>query len=290
MNTTLVAATEITRTGSGEQVVFWILAPIAVLAAFGMVLARNAVHGALMLIVDLFCLAIFFMLQSAPFLGFVQIIVYAGAIMVLFLFVLMLIGVDTSDSLVETLRGQRAAAIVLGIGFAGLIALPIIHVISGTKAAGLSAANNGGNVQALAKLLFTTYVFPFEIVSALLIIAAIGAMVLGHQERTGPKVTQREMLKRRFASTGPLTPRPGPGVRARADAVDTPALLPDGRPALTSIAAEYGGAAEEEPAVPVDRLDRPDDPEGDDPEGGGPEGGAPAGDNTPVGAGSGGSR
>jgi NADH-quinone oxidoreductase subunit J len=282
MNPTLAAATEITRTGSGEQVVFWILAPIAVLAAFGMVLARNAVHGALMLIADLFCLAIFFMLQSAPFLGFVQVIVYAGAIMVLFLFVLMLVGVDTSDSLVETLRGQRVAAVALGLGFAGLIALPIIHVISGTKAAGLSAANNGGNVQAIAKLLFTTYVFPFEIVSALLIIAAMGAMVLGHRERTEPKITQREMLKRRFASGGPLTPKPGPGVRARADAVDTPALLPDGRPALTSIAPEYGGALEEDPAGetgPSGSAD-PDDP--DD--------GTPAGDSAPVGAGKGGSR
>lgn len=286
MNPAITAATEITRTGSGEQVVFWILAPIAVLAAFGMVLARNAVHGALLLIADLFCLAIFYMLQSAPFLGFVQIIVYAGAIMVLFLFVLMLVGVDSSDSLVETLRGQRPAAIVLGTGFAGLIALPIIHVISGTQAAGLSAANNGGNVQAIAKLLFTTYVFPFEIVSALLIIAAIGAMVLGHQERTGPKVTQREMLKRRFASSGPLTPRPGPGVRARADAVDTPALLPDGRPALTSIAPEYGGQAEEEPAVPVNGTNGAGETPGPDD----PEGGAPAGDSAPVGAGSGGSR
>jgi NADH-quinone oxidoreductase subunit J len=254
----LAAAAPITRTGTGEQVAFWLLAPVAVLAALGMVLARNAVHGALALIADLFCLAVFFMMQDAPFLGFVQIVVYAGAIMVLFLFVLMLVGVDSSDSLVETLRGQRVAAVVLGLGFAGLLAFPIIHIISGTKAAGLTAANTGGNIQAIAKQLFTTYVFPFEIVSALLIVAAVGAMVLGHEERTGPKITQREMLRRRFAAGGRITPKPGPGVRARADAVDTPALLPDGRPALSSIAPEYGGTPDvDEPvdgAEPVEPV------------------------------------
>ncbi|WP_239308472.1 MULTISPECIES: NADH-quinone oxidoreductase subunit J [unclassified Frankia] len=221
------AAGEFTRTSGGEAATFWVLAPVAVLAALGMVLARSAVHGALLLVVNLFCLAVFYLLQDAPFLGFVQIIVYTGAIMVLFLFVLMLVGVDSADSLVETLRGQRMAAIVLGAGFAGLLVFPIGGVISGTKAAGLAAANNGGNIQAIARLLFTDYVFAFEIVSALLIIAAVGAMILAHRERAGGKITQKEMLRRRFAAGGPVTPVPGPGVYARPQAADvTPALPP----------------------------------------------------------------
>ncbi|WP_131748610.1 NADH-quinone oxidoreductase subunit J [Frankia sp. Cppng1_Ct_nod] len=220
------AAGEFTRTSTGEAATFWILAPVAVLAALGMVLARNAVHGALLLVANLFCLAVFYMLQDAPFLGFVQIIVYTGAIMVLFLFVLMLVGVDSSDSLVENLRGQRIAAIILGAGFAGLLVFPIGGVIEGTRAAGLTAANDGGNIQAIARLLFTDYVFAFEIVSALLIIAAVGAMVLGHRERVGGKVTQKEMLRRRFATGGPVTPVAGPEVYARPDAPRAPSVLP----------------------------------------------------------------
>ncbi|WP_250292553.1 NADH-quinone oxidoreductase subunit J, partial [Frankia sp. CiP1_Cm_nod1] len=210
------AAGEITRTSTGEAATFWVLAPVAVLAALGMVLARNAVHGALLLVTNFFCLAVFYLLQDAPFLGFVQIVVYTGAIMVLFLFVLMLVGVDSSDSLVETLRGQRVAAIILGFGFAGLLVFPIGGVINnGTTAAGLTAANDGGNIQAIARLLFTDYVFAFEIISALLIIAAVGAMILGHRERVDGKVTQREMLRRRFADGGRVTPIPGPAVYAR---------------------------------------------------------------------------
>ncbi|AEH11273.1 MULTISPECIES: NADH-quinone oxidoreductase subunit J [Protofrankia] len=223
------AAGEFTRTSTGEAATFWVLAPVAVLAALGMVLARNAVHGALLLVTNLFCLAVFYMLQDAPFLGFVQIVVYTGAIMVLFLFVLMLVGVDSSDSLVETLRGQRVAAIVLGVGFAGLLVFPIGGVIdNGTTAAGLAAANDGGNIQAIARLLFTDYVFAFEIISALLIIAAVGAMILGHRERVDGKVTQREMLRRRFAEGGRVTPVPGPAVYARPEGTRLPAGLPGG--------------------------------------------------------------
>ncbi len=237
------AAGEFTRTSTGEAATFWILAPVAVLAALGMVLARNAVHGALLLVANLFCLAVFYMLQDAPFLGFVQIIVYTGAIMVLFLFVIMLVGVDSSDSLVETLRGQRLAAIVLGIGFAGLLVFPIGGVIEGTTAAGLTAANDGGNIQAIARLLFTDYVLAFEIVSALLIIAAVGAMILGHRERVDGKVTQKEMLRRRFAAGGRVTPIPGPAVYARPQAARVSPELPGGSAGTTGTAETppYGG-------------------------------------------------
>src|SRR5215203_1262901 len=108
--------------GTGEAVVFWVLAPIALAGALGMVFSRNAVHSALWLVNTMLALGVFYVVQEAPFLGAVQIIVYTGAIMILFLFVLMLVGRDSSDSVVETLRGQRVAATVLGVGFAGLVA------------------------------------------------------------------------------------------------------------------------------------------------------------------------
>ncbi|WP_018638507.1 NADH-quinone oxidoreductase subunit J [Parafrankia elaeagni] len=210
----LAQAAEMTSTSNGEAWTFWLLAPVAVIAALGLVLVRSAVHSALLLVVNLFCVAVFYLIQDAPFLGFVQIIVYTGAIMVLFLFVLMLVGVDSSDSLVETLRGQRIAAVILGLGFAGLLVFPIGQAIDGGTAAGLEAANSGGNVHAIGRLLFTEYVFVFEAISALLVVAAIGTMVLGHREHTGEKLTQKEQMRRRFTAGGPVTPRPGPKVFA----------------------------------------------------------------------------
>src|ERR1700748_1174649 len=94
----------------GEAVSFWILGPISVLGALGTVLLRNAVHSALSLVATMFSLGAFYLIEQGPFLGLVQIIVYTGAIMILFLFVLMLVGRDSSDSIVENLRGQRWGA------------------------------------------------------------------------------------------------------------------------------------------------------------------------------------
>src|SRR5688572_15312861 len=105
----------------GEAATFYILAPIAVLCAIGMVWARNAVHSALFLVVTMLCVGVFYVVQAGPFIGLVQIIVYTGAIMMLFLFVLMLVGRDSSDSVIETLRGQKVVAILLGLGLAGLL-------------------------------------------------------------------------------------------------------------------------------------------------------------------------
>ncbi|MHB8341354.1 MAG: NADH-quinone oxidoreductase subunit J [Mycobacteriales bacterium] len=245
----------ITHTSTGESVAFWILAPVAVLCALWMVVSRNAVHAALLLVVDFFCLAVFYALQQAPFLAAVEVIVYAGAIMVLFLFVLMLVGVDSGDSLVETLPGQRGAAVALGVGLASLLCGAIGNAVEHTSAIGLSQANAGGNVQAIARLLFTTYVFPFEATSALLIVAAVGAMVLGHQERTEPRRTQREMSRARFAGTHP-SPYPGPGVFAGHDAVDGAGLLPDGSLADASLMPEY--FAGERPLTPRGAVAGPD--------------------------------
>ena len=220
----------------GEATAFYILAPIAVLCAIGMVWARNAVHSALFLITTMLCLGVFYIVQAGPFIGFAQIIVYTGAIMMLFLFVLMLVGRDASDSLIETLRGQRMAAILLGIGFAGLVGTAVWRALGDVKAAGLTTANADGNAQGIAKLLFTNYVYAFEVTSALLITAAVGAMLMAHIERRKEdKRTQPEMMRERFAPGNYPAPKPGPGVFANSDSVATPAVLPDGRPAERSI-------------------------------------------------------
>jgi NADH-quinone oxidoreductase subunit J len=222
-----------------EAVMFWILAPVAVLAALGMLLVKKAVHSALLLAWVMITLAIFYIAQDALFLGIVQIVVYTGAVMMLFLFILMLVGVDASDSLTETIKGLRPIAITAAIGFGGLLVSLIGRATLGHSPRGLEAANTDGNVQSLAHLLFSTYVWPFEVVSALLITAALGAMVLAHHERTVARPTQRESAIARFR-TGSLASAaglPGPGVFARHNAVDVPALLPDGSPAPTSISA-----------------------------------------------------
>ena len=217
---------------------FWILAPIMVLAALGILVVRKAVHAALLLAVVMVSLAVLYLLEDAPFLFSVQIIVYTGAILMLFLFVVMLVGVDASDSLVETIRGQRLWAIVFGLLFGATLVVGIAQVSLGVVT-GLAEANHDGNVQGLAALLFTKYVFAFEVTSALLITAAMGAMVLAHRERLVPKPTQADLSRQRlrdFATSGKHPgPLPAPGVYARHNAVDTPALLPDGTPAETSV-------------------------------------------------------
>jgi len=218
---------------------FWVLAPLSVLAALGMLLVKKAVHSALLLAWVMITLAIFYIAQEAVFLGIVQIVVYTGAVMMLFLFILMLVGVDSSDSLTETIPGLRPIAITAAIGFGGLLTSLIGRASIGREPVGLAAANQDGNVEGIAALLFSNYVWPFEVVSALLITAALGAMVLAHHQRTVARPTQRESAIARFRS-GSLASAaglPGPGVYARHNAVDVPALLPDGTPAPTSISA-----------------------------------------------------
>src|SRR4029079_4681312 len=139
-----------------------------VLAALGILFVRKAVHAALMLAVVMISLAVLYITLQAPFLFAVQIIVYTGAILMLFLFVLMLVGVDASDSVVETIKGQRALAIVGGLLLGVILVLALGQVTLG-DAVGLGAANEGGNIQALANILFSHYVFAFETTSALLI-------------------------------------------------------------------------------------------------------------------------
>ena len=226
-------------TGTGEAVLFWILGPLAVVGALGLVFARKAVHAAIGMAMTMIILGVFYIAQDADFLGVIQIFVYTGAVMMLFLFVLMLVGVDSSDSLVETLTGQRWATVVLSLGLAGILTSAIGQANLGDPV-GVAAINaQTGNVSAVAQLIFGRYVWVFEMTSALLITAALGAMVLAHRERLTPKSTQADLAAQRlrdYAEHGKhLGPLPSPGVYARHNAVDTPALLPDGTAAESSV-------------------------------------------------------
>jgi NADH-quinone oxidoreductase subunit J len=216
-----------------DEGMFWILAFASVGAALAMIFVRHAVHCALMLAVVMLSLAVMYAMQGAPFLAFVQVIVYTGAVLMLFLFVVMLIGTNSSESLTETIRGQRLWAALAAVGLAALLIVGIGHAAIGT-AAPITSASNSDNLTGLARLIFTTYVYPFEITSALLITAALGAMVLAHRERTTPKLTQREVARRKIAS-GQVAPEPPPGVYALHNAVDMPAMLPDGTTTSRSV-------------------------------------------------------
>jgi len=214
---------------SFEPFVFWLCGGLAVLGAIGMLISHKAVHSALWVALTMINLAVLYVLQSAPFLGVAQVVVYTGAVMMLFLFVLMIVGVDASDSLVETIKGQRRVGILAGV----ILVIALVFLLGNSfsiQAAELVNADStyGGNVQGIAALLFGKYVLIFELTSALLITAAVGAMILAHKERTSPRKTQAILAKELFASGNYKGPLPAPGVYARHNSVDTPALLPDG--------------------------------------------------------------
>jgi NADH-quinone oxidoreductase subunit J len=229
INTYLKLAEVSQNSISFEPFIFWVCGGLAVIGAIGMLISHKAVHSALWVALTMINLAVLYVVQSAPFLGVTQVVVYTGAVMMLFLFVLMIVGVDASDSLVETIKGQRRIAILAGVVL--VIALVLLlgnsFSIQATELANADSAY-GGNVQGIAALLFGKYVLIFELTSALLITAAVGAMVLAHKERTAPRKTQAVMAKELFASGNYKGPLPSPGVYARHNSVDTPALLPDG--------------------------------------------------------------
>jgi NADH-quinone oxidoreductase subunit J len=176
-----------------DNVVFWVFAPIAIGSAVAMLVMRNVVHAALFLVLNLGCVAVMYLLLDAPFLFAVQLIIYAGAIMVLFLFVIMLLGVDPADIRTERLFLQRPLAIVLAGAFLLEIGLAVRAGVGfATKAPeGFDALQPAGNAQAVADVLFREYFFPFEVTSILLIIAAIATMVLA--QRRVRSVTQAEL-------------------------------------------------------------------------------------------------
>ena len=231
-------------TNLGEAIVFWICGGLAVVGALGMILSRKAVHSALFIAMTMINLAVLYIANSAPFLGMVQIIVYTGAVMMLFLFVLMVVGVDSSDSLIETIRGQRLAAILFGLALGILLIAILGTAMLGMPDRGLEAANSayGGNVEGLAQLIFSDYLLAFEATAALLITAALGALVLTHREMWRPKKSQRQLSEERFmVGAGHPGNKPNPGVYARHNAVNVAAILPDGSLALDSVPASVRG-------------------------------------------------
>lgn len=231
--------------GSGETALFWVLGTIVLLGALGVVFSRKAVHSALSMALTMVGLAIFYGVNEAPFLMVVQIVVYTGAVLMLFLFVLMLVGVSSSDSLVETLRGQRLMTAIVAICFVGALTTGITRIAVGDPAGIAGAAPAGGTIPWLAGELIMRYLVAFEATAALLITAVLGAMVLAHTSQIGKRRTQREMSEDRIRGDHP-TPLPGPGTYARHNAIDMPALLPDGtvsqlslNPVLTARDPQY---------------------------------------------------
>jgi NADH-quinone oxidoreductase subunit J len=251
-------------TSGGEAVLFWVLAPISVLGALGLIFVKKAVHVALGMALVMINLGVFYIAQNADFLGIVQIFVYTGAVMMLFLFVLMLVGVDSSDSLVETIRGQKVAGLLLALGL-GSVLVAAIGSVTFASPVGLAQANAGGNITGVADLIFGKYVWTFEVTSALLITAALGAMVLAHRERLTPRPTQRQWSERRIREGRNIAGLPAPGVYARHNAVDTPALLPDGTPSEVSVSRVLTAreqVASPEPFVGAERAIEGDIEEG----------------------------
>ncbi len=246
--TPVAPATDV-QLGSGETVLFLVLAPLMVLAALGLLFVKKAVHAAMLVAFVMVALAVLYAAQGAQFLFAAQIVVYTGAVMMLFLFVLMLVGVDSSDSLVETIKGQKWVGLLAGAGMAFLLIGSItgfsLSIMKWTlletnplplpAPVGLAEANADGNPVGVAREIFGRYVFTFEVVGTLLVIAAIGAILMTHRERLGPRPSQASLSKERVREGSHVPPLPAPGVFARHNAVDTPALLPDGSPSELSV-------------------------------------------------------
>ena len=260
-------------TSTGEAVIFWILGPLMVIAALGLLFARKAVHAALCVAFVMVNLGVLYIVQQADFLGIVQVFVYTGAVMMFFLFVLMLVGVDSSDSLIETIRGQKGAAFVLlpRPGAGDVLRAGLAHA---ARAEVPRRRQRGpGNVSGVAELIFGKYVWVFELTSA----PAHHRRRRRHGPRA-PAADRREARPRRTgrsagsARTSSSRACPSPGVYARHNAVDTPALLPDGTPTPLSVSRVLQSrdqigtrrttyhAAEQAPSRARSRRGRSDEP------------------------------
>jgi NADH-quinone oxidoreductase subunit J len=172
-----------------ELAVFIVCAVIVLGGALGVILSRNAVHAALSLVATLFAVAVLFIAQDAQFLAAVQVIVYAGAIVVLFLFVIMLLGVDAAEDLrVEPLAGQRPVAVVAGLAALGLSLVVLLAAgttLTGEPAPDAAVRADLPNITQMGRLIFTDWVFAFEATAILLTIAVVGAVVLARRPKRG---------------------------------------------------------------------------------------------------------
>ncbi len=213
-----------------SPVLFWSVAILTVIPALSLLFAKKAVHVAMSIVAVMVGLAVAYVGLGAPFLGAVQIVVYTGAVMMLFLFVLMLVGVDQRESMKETLTGQRWIAL-FGAGGVAVLLISAIGQLTYEPAEEMTE----GDPDAIAQLLFTDYVVVMEILGALLITAAVGALVLTHTPRLTPRRGQAERQKARVLAGANPVNRPMPGVYARHNALDVPALDPEGKPIEESV-------------------------------------------------------
>ncbi|WP_234996374.1 NADH-quinone oxidoreductase subunit J [Demequina sp. NBRC 110054] len=207
-----------------SPILFWCVAFLTVVPALSLLFAKKAVHIAMSIVAVMVGLAVAYVALDAPFLGVVQIVVYTGAVMMLFLFVLMLVGVDQRESMKETLAGQRWIAL-FGAGGLTVLLLGVIAQVTVEPAEEMTT----GEPDAVAGLLFTDYVVLMEILGALLITAAVGALVLTHTPRLAPRRTQKEQQRERVLAGANPVNKPMPGVYARHNALDVPALDPEGK-------------------------------------------------------------
>lgn len=218
----------------GEMIIFGVAAvAMVLLAIYGLLIARQAVHSVVSVIFIMVGLAIIYTALEAPFIGVAQVVVYTGAILMMFLFVLMLIGVDSADSSHETLKGQRGVAAVGGVGVAAIL----IGVVLGAEnpaAVGLSVANAEGNPIGIAKSIFSNHVLTLQLTGTLLVVAALGAMMLTHKDRLRPILTQEERAHRSvrdFITKGThIGNKSNPGVFAESNSSANPALTAYGQP------------------------------------------------------------
>jgi NADH-quinone oxidoreductase subunit J len=213
-----------------SPILFWTVAIITVIPSLALLFARKAVHVAMAVVLVMVGLAGAYVALEAPFLGVVQIVVYTGAVMMLFLFVLMLVGVDQRESLKETIAGQRWIALALAIGVAAMLIATVDKV-----AFSMPAKARTGGPEEVAPLLFGDYVLVVETLGFLLITSAVGALVLTHVPRLYPRRTQREVQAARVAAGANPVTKTFPGVYARHNALDAPALDPEGEPIDESV-------------------------------------------------------
>ncbi len=223
----------------GEMLLFAVVALVMVaLAIFGLLITRRAVYSAACMIAIMVCLAVLYTMLEAPFMGVVQVAVYTGAILMMFLFVLMMIGVDSSDSTHETITGQRLFAFLGGLGFLVIVAGVVLGAHT-PQAVGMEKANTPSNPEAIAHAIFSSHVLTMELTGTLLVVAALGAMTLTHRQSPHKKTTQAELVDAKmqvWARTGRhIGQKPPTGVYAESNSATNPALTAGGEEVMESV-------------------------------------------------------
>ncbi|WP_124055285.1 NADH-quinone oxidoreductase subunit J [Arcanobacterium ihumii] len=223
----------------GETILFALLAvSMVIVAIFGLLITRRAVYTVISVIFVMVGFAFLYTMLEAPFMGVAQVVVYTGAILMMFLFVLMLIGVDSADSGHETLKAQRPVAILGGLGMLAIMTA-IVFKTTWPDAVGLEMANAQGNPMGVARLIFSNHVLTLELTGTLLIVAALGAMTLTHRDRVAERQTQEELAHKKMQDFVEAGVHPGqlpnPGVYAESNSSTNPALTAYGQPLENSV-------------------------------------------------------